>query len=175
MTTTAAPPAVSVEYPFPLEKGAYVARIVGPHGRYGLEREFLEPETQNKKKARAVYRLEPGWYVTRTVRQSTKKPNPETVLAVDASGRIEEHKLPADRDELRQLGKAGKRGENVDTPGAYAGRLCWCGAEATHHQPATNRARCLEHYKPPADELEPPPPPIYDPEPDYDPLEEARR
>lgn len=157
---TPAPP--PVEYPHPLTRGAYVALIAGPHGRYGLDRIFdIEYRTRNKKAGRIVYLLRPGWY------EVQDKPGRRRVVAVDSRGLPHDLDHPGtDRDALRPLGKAARRGETIDTPGAYRGRFCWCGADATHHQPRDGRARCQAHYKPPAQDgpPDPAPPADYDPD-----------
>lgn len=166
MTTSKTGPTTGpapVDYPIPFRKGTWLARIDGPHGRYGLDRAFLEGAT-NKKAGRVTHQLTPGWY------EYQHKPGERSILAVDTAGQIHELDHPGgDRDTLRPLGKAAKRGETIDTPGAYAGRTCWCGAEATHHQPKDGRARCADHYKPPASEEEPPPSRPYDPADDHEP------
>lgn len=136
--TTTTPAAVTVDYPMPWQRGVYVARIVGPHGRFGFDRDFLTGKT-NKREGRITYQLTPGWYETRTGTRDT----PE-VIAVDTSGQIEQHPRPATPATMRLLGKAGRRGETVDTPGAYSGRFCWCGDDATTYTD-TGRARCAAH------------------------------
>ena len=171
MTTTAtrtagaqsAPaPAPAVEFVTPYRRGTWIARIYGPHGRYGLDREFLRGRT-NRRERRITYRLRPGWY------EYQHEPGRREIIAVDSIGQI--HTLPhpgTDPDRLRPIGKAARRGGLIDTPGEYGSARCWCDRPAVGPAPvgtkAEGRGRCVDHMPPPADE--PPPPPVYDPIPD---------
>lgn len=124
-------------YALPYEKGSYVARIVGPHGRFGLDREFVAGQTI-KRSGRIEYRLEPGWYESRSGRRDVSH------FCVTRSGEIVDVGRMAGRVSLRNLGKAGRRGETIDDPGAFMSESCWCGGLVRFYTEA-GRPRCETH------------------------------
>src|SRR5690606_41980599 len=71
-------PALSVDFVTPYRRGTWIARIYGPHGRYGLDRDFLRGRT-NRRERRITYRLTPGWY------EYQHAPGRREIIAVDSA------------------------------------------------------------------------------------------
>lgn len=144
-TTTPRPEIVVPEYRVPWQRGVYVARIVGPHGRFGLDREFLTGKT-NKREGRLTFALTPGWYEYRASKSATGER-----FAVTRAGEI----VPvagSGPEHFRLLGKAARRGETIDDPGAFLAESCWCGEPVDRYN-VDGRPRCVDHWKPGRDDV----------------------
>lgn len=110
----------TVAFEWKWRRGHYVAKVVGPSQRYGLEREFSQG-TPVKSRSVVKHTLDVGWYETQEWVRGEGK-----VRAYWACDGLTMVRLPASADIAVAL-----TGPDPGQPGAWSSDRCRCGDQLT--------------------------------------------
>ena len=123
----------TVAYSIPWRRGAYVARINGPHDRFGLDREFETGSAVKSGGGTLKYRLPAGYYEAR-----------------DGFGKVPRYyrndglgMFPLASSELALIGKAAQ-GPDPGEPGSWGDDRCICTGPVAAYD-AAGFPTCADH------------------------------